>query len=165
MKRIIWGCPYFRKPPYVFRWSQRNGQWVFVSLLDSARPCKARKVKKIIPKKPLLVCLRLWNISTNIKDKLPKILALDPWMFVFHLGVLLRFLWHQRPRFDGSHSHERRAAPEGTHEVCAQGASLVLPGLTVGSCTYPSLSPTPQKDAEFGKTLLIWPFWSTLGLR
>ena len=75
-----------------------------------------------------------------------------PWMFVFHLGVLLRFLWHQRPRFDGSHADERHTAPEGTHEVRAQGATgLVNP------------SPTPQKDAEFGNISSLT-FRSTLGL-
>lgn len=101
-----------------------------------------------------LVCLRLWNISNKFKEyqrqiaKNPEL----PWTFVFHLGVLLRFLWHQRPRFDGSHADERHSAPEGTHEVRAQGATgLVNP------------SPTPQKDAEFGNISSLT-FRSTLGL-
>ena len=36
-------------------------------------------------------------------------------------GFLLRFQWHQRPRFDGSYPEHRRATTTGTHEVRTKG--------------------------------------------
>lgn len=53
-----------------------------------------------------------WNHHPNLP---PKNFASKIW------GFLLRFQWHQRPRFDGSYPEHRRATTTGTHEVRTKG--------------------------------------------